>query len=155
SAFLQDMVFDKSGLESSIWMSATLATPGEDPFGYFKRQVGIEEHVIQSQVPSPFDYRRQALLYLPRTLPEPNQQEFVLRAADEIEKILSLTYGRAFVLFTSKSALNTVHDMLQDKLEFPVKKQGEMPRQKLIEWFKSTPNAVLFGTSSFWEGVSV
>src|SRR5262249_28395427 len=130
-------------------------TGGEDPFDYFKRTVGMEEHVIQSKVPSPFNYQRQAMLYLPKALPDPNNQEFVSKAADEIAKILNLSKGRAFVLFTRRQALNTVHDHLTDKLQFPVKKQGDMPRQKLIEWFKSTPYAVLFGTSSFWEGVSV
>jgi ATP-dependent DNA helicase DinG len=76
-------------------------------------------------------------------------------ALDEIARIIELTEGRAFVLFTSRSALNYAFDSLAPNLPYPARRQGEMPRQKLVEWFKVTPHAVLFGTSSFWEGVSV
>ncbi|MFX6926365.1 ATP-dependent DNA helicase, partial [Acinetobacter baumannii] len=91
-------LLDKNGLSSSVWMSATLATVGEDPFDYFKRTVGLDR-IIQSQVPSPFDYAKQACIYLPQRMPEPNQKEFLPRAADEIERILEVSEGRAFVLF--------------------------------------------------------
>ncbi|MBS2004462.1 MAG: DEAD/DEAH box helicase family protein [Cyanobacteria bacterium SZAS LIN-5] len=153
--FIQDYVFDKPHLQSSVWMSATLATVGDDPFGYFKSLCGVEGHVIQNKVASPFDYARQSLLYLPRNLPEPNHPSFTAQSADEIERILDISEGRAFVLFTSKYALTTVANMLGERLAFPSKKQGDMPRKKLLEWFVRTPNAVLFGTSSFWEGVSI
>jgi ATP-dependent DNA helicase DinG len=88
-------------------------------------------------------------------MPEPNTSSFLPRAAEEIERILEVTEGRAFVLFTSKAALNASFDLLAPSLAYPCKKQGDMPRAKLIDWFKSTPCAVLFGTSSFWEGVSI
>jgi ATP-dependent DNA helicase DinG len=153
--FIQDHILSKSHLCSSVWMSATLATGGDDPFSFFKRTIGVEGHVIQNKIASPFDYGRQAVLYLPRNLPEPNHQDFVCQSGVEIERILDISDGRAFVLFTSKYALNTVFDMLNQTLAFPCKKQGDMPRKKLIEWFVATPNAVLFGTSSFWEGVSI
>ena len=151
---LHDHLFQKRNLLSSVWMSATLATGGADPFAFFKQQVGAPEQVIQAQVSSPFDYPRQSVLYLP-TMPEPNDPRFVPQAATEIERILRLSDGRAFVLFTSYNTLNGVYDMLEHKLPYECMKQGQMSRQKLIEWFKETPNAVLFGTSSFWEGVSI
>jgi ATP-dependent DNA helicase DinG len=154
SEYLRDCVLEKEGLESSVWMSATLATGGKDPFEFFKRNIGLG-HVVQSRVPSPFNYAQQATLYLPQSMPEPNSPGFLPRAAEEIERILDVTEGRAFVLFTSKAALNASFDLLSPSLAYPCKKQGEMPRAKLIEWFKSTPCAVLFGTSSFWEGVSI
>jgi ATP-dependent DNA helicase DinG len=155
SHFIADLILNKPGLESSIWMSATLATGGEDPFGFFKRSIGADRYVVQDQVPSPFDFRNQALLYLPRQMPEPNHNDFMNLALDEIARIIELTEGRAFVLFTSRSALNYAFDSLAPNLPYPARRQGEMPRQKLVEWFKATPHAVLFGTSSFWEGVSV
>jgi ATP-dependent DNA helicase DinG len=154
SVFLREHLLDKDDLQSSVFMSATLATGGDDPFSYFKRTVGLE-HVIQSAVPSPFDYAKQAVLYLPNNLPEPNTPSFLSAAVLEIERILEVTEGRAFVLFTSKSALNAAYEILAPTLAYPCKRQGEMPRQKLIEWFKETDSAVLFGTSSFWEGVSI
>ncbi len=155
SGFLQDLIFDRTGLESSIWMSATLATGGEDPFQYFKREVGAPRHVIQLKVSSPFDFRRQALLYLPRDLPDPNHQDYIWECCKEIERLVRLSEGRAFVLFTSYSAMNRCFDVLSGVLPFECRRQGEMPRKRLIDWFRGTPSAVLFGTSSFWEGVSV
>lgn len=151
---LQDNIFEKRGLTSSVWMSATLATAGDDPFEFFKKQIGCPSGVIQSQVASPFDYGRQAVMYLP-SMPEPNDPRFVPYAAAEIEHILKVSAGRAFVLFTSYNAMNGVFDILEPKLPFETQKQGQMSRQKLVDWFKDTPNAVLFGTSSFWEGVSI
>lgn len=153
--FIQDFIFDKPHLQSSVWMSATLATVGDDPFGFFKKTCGIEGHVIQNKVASPFDYARQSILYLPRNLPEPNHPDFMNQSADEIERILEVSDGRAFVLFTSKYAMTNVANMLSERLAWPLRKQGDLPRKKLIDWFVSTPNAVLFGTSSFWEGVSI
>jgi ATP-dependent DNA helicase DinG len=154
AGMLHDHVFNKRDLESSVWMSATLATGGEDPFAFFKKQIGAPSTVIQAQVSSPFDYNTQSVMYLP-SMPEPNDPRFVSTAAEEIERILKVSDGRAFVLFTSYNTLNGVFDILQPKLPFDCAKQGQMSRNRLIEWFKETPNAVLFGTSSFWEGVSV
>ncbi len=155
SGYIHDHVIDKNGLTASVWMSATLATGGEDPFAFFKRSCGIEGHVVQAKISSPFDFEKQALLYLPRNLPEPNTKEFLMKGCDEIDKLLQLSGGRAFVLFTSRSALNQSFEYLAPQLLFPAKRQGEMPRKKLVEWFRETPKAVLFGTSTFWEGVSV
>ncbi len=153
--FIEEYVFDKEGLESSILMSATLATAGDDPFYYFKKLVGAPRVLVQSQVESPFDYTRQAVLYLPKQMPDPNSKEYARASYDEIEHILEISKGRAFVLFTSYSAMNNCYDFLKERIPFPSRKQGEMPRNKLLEWFREVDNAVLFATASFWEGVSV
>jgi ATP-dependent DNA helicase DinG len=152
---VREHLIDKDNLETSVWMSATLATGGEDPFSFFKNSIGADARVIQQVVPSPFDYENQSLLYLPRHLPEPNDGAFLPKAAEEIDRILSISEGRAFVLFTSKASLNGAYEMLCEKLAYPCKRQGDLSRKRLIEWFLETPNAVLFGTSSFWEGVSI
>ncbi len=155
SHFISDLLINKGGLETSVWMSATLATAGEDPFEFFKRSIGVDRYVIQDQVPSPFDFENQALLYLPPNMPEPNHSDFFQSALIEIERIIELTEGRAFVLFTSRAALNNAYQALAPRMPYESRKQGDMPRQKLVEWFKATPHAVLFGTSSFCEGVSI
>lgn len=155
SDFLSDLLLNKSGVESTVFMSATLATAGDDPFSFFKGSTGVKGPVIQEKYESPFDYKNQAILYLPRNMPDPNSKDYLHAVGDEIERIVELSQGRAFALFTSKYALNTVFEELADRLPYPSMRQGDMPRRKLIEWFRSTPNAVLFGTSSFWEGVSV
>jgi len=155
SEYIHDLLLTKDGLESANFMSATLATSGEDPFRYFKQESGITGRVVQEKFSSPFDYKTQAIMYLPKELPEPNAPNFLALASDEIERIIEISQGRAFVLFTSKTALNNTFDQVAPRLPYQAKKQGDASRQKLIEWFKSTPNAVLFGTSSFWEGVSV
>ena len=155
SSFIRTNLIEREGLTGSVWMSATLATNGDDPFAFFKHTIGANNHVIQQVVASPFDYGNQSILYLPKHLPEPNDKAFLPQAAQEIDRILSISEGRAFVLFTSKSAMNTVYEMLYRQLAFSSKCQGDMPKSRLIEWFLDTPNAVLFGTSSFWEGVSI
>lgn len=152
---LEDMIFNKPGLESSIWMSATLATGGEDPFLFFKQQVGAPQRVIQSRFASPFDFKRQAALYLPSGMPDPNSRDYSGACATEIERILHFSRGRAFVLFTSYSAMNRAYETLSPRLPFECRKQGDMSRKKLVDWFKDTSHAVLFATSSFWEGVSI
>lgn len=155
STYIYDYVLQKPALISSVWMSATLATGGDDPFAFFKKSIGADRYVVQRQVSSPFDFENQALLYLPRDMAEPNHSDFMPQALSEIEKIIELTEGRAFVLFTSKNALNFAYEELAPVLPYECRRQGDMPRQKLIEWFRATPHAVLFGTSSFWEGVSI
>lgn len=155
SNYINDQLLGKSGLESAVFMSATLATAGEDPFRYFKNSVGIEGQSVQDQFKSPFDFKNQSILYLPRGLPNPNSQDFLPQACNQIERILQASEGRAFVLFTSRFALNKTYDELAHRLPYESRRQGDMPRGKLLDWFRSTPNPVLFGTASFWEGVSV
>ena len=141
--------------DTLIFTSATLST--DRNFSYFKNRLGlgqnndIEELILDSH----FDYTKQAILYLPHNLPAPDDQAFTLRAAGEIEDILDVTCGRAFVLFTSYRNMTEIYHHLKDRLPFTLLLQGEKPRSVLLRHFKENINSVLFATSSFWEGVDV
>ena len=135
-----------------VLTSATLAVDGS--FEYAKGRLGIRES-DELRVPSEFDYRRQALLYLPRKMPPPKSPLFAEAAARETIELLTRSRGRAFVLFTSYAVLRTVQQFVQMALPYPILVQGTAPRSTLIEQFRSTPNAVLLATSSFWQGVDV
>jgi ATP-dependent DNA helicase DinG len=102
-----------------------------------------------------FDYQSQALLYVPQHLPDPRSSHFTRQAAAEITRLLMLSQGRAFVLFTSYQQMRVVYDEVSLEIEFPTLMQGTGPRTALLEEFRSTPNCVLFATSSFWQGVDV
>ncbi|MGI9294142.1 MAG: ATP-dependent DNA helicase [Pseudomonadales bacterium] len=137
---------------SWVFTSATLAVGGD--FSHFKSRLGIGD-AAELQVDSPFDYRHNALLYLPEGLPEPSNASYTTAVMDAVLPVLRASGGRAFLLFTSYRALNEATRYLADKLEFPMLCQGQMPKHELIEAFQSLGNAVLLGTSSFWEGVDV
>jgi ATP-dependent DNA helicase DinG len=107
------------------------------------------------KVESQFDYSKQALLYVPPHLPDPRAADFTRLAANEIEYVIEASRGRAFVLFTSYQQMRQVYELLRRRLEYPILIQGDAPRTALIEQFRTTPGAVLFGTSSFWQGVDV
>ena len=141
-----------SKLECAVLTSATLAVGGG--FDYIRQRLGME-HARELVLPSHFDYESQALLYVPPDLPDPRTPQFTLKAADRIRKLLEITRGRAFVLFTSYAQMNDVYQRLLVEVEFPLLKQGDAPKTALLEEFRLTPNAVLFATSSFWQGVDV
>jgi ATP-dependent DNA helicase DinG len=141
-----------SKLECAVLTSATLAVGGG--FEYIRQRLGLE-HVRESVLPSHFDYEGQALFYVPPDLPDARAPQFTAQAADRIRKLLEITRGRAFVLFTSYAQMNDVYQRLLSELEFPVLRQGDAPKSALLEEFRLTPNAVLFATSSFWQGVDV
>ncbi len=132
--------------------SATLAVGGG--FEYIRQRLGLE-HARESVLPSHFDYESQALLYVPPDLPDPRTPQFVAKAADRIRRLLEITRGRAFVLFTSYAHMNEIHQRLLGEVKFPMLRQGDAPKSALLEEFRLTPNAVLFATSSFWQGVDV
>src|SRR5437764_1254419 len=88
-------------------------------------------------------------------MPDPRTPQFTTQAAERIRKLLEITRGRAFVLFTSYAQMNDVYHRLLGELEFPVLRQGDAPKTAVLEEFRLTPNAVLFATSSFWQGVDV
>lgn len=136
----------------AILASATLAVDGD--FQYFRNQLGLPEP-LELALPSPFDFERQATLYIPRFLPEPNHPGFAEDSREAIRNILEYSQGRAFVLFTSHRAMRSAYRVLSDKLPWPCRQQGEAPRGILLDWFRNTPGAVLFATASFWEGVDV
>jgi ATP-dependent DNA helicase DinG len=141
-----------SKLETAVLTSATLAVGGG--FEYIRQRLGLE-HARESVLPSHFDYQAQAMLYVPPDLPDPRTPQFAVKAADRVRRLLEITRGRAFVLFTSYAQMNEIHQRLLGELEFPLLRQGDAPKSALLEEFRLTPNAVLFATSSFWQGVDV
>ena len=139
-------------LDCAVLTSATLAVNGG--FDYIRKRLGFE-HARELVLPSHFDYQSQAVLYVPPDLPDPRTPQFTLKATEQIRKLLEITRGRAFVLFTSYAQMNDIHQRLLGEIEFPLLKQGDAPKSALLEEFRLTPNAVLFATSSFWQGVDV
>jgi len=141
-----------SKMETAVLTSATLAVGGG--FDYIRQRLGLD-HARESIVPSHFDYQSQVILYVPPDLPDPRTPQFVAQASDRIKRLLEITRGRAFVLFTSYAQMNDIYDRLLGVLDFPMLKQGDAPKSALLDEFRITPHAVLFGTSSFWQGVDV
>jgi ATP-dependent DNA helicase DinG len=144
-----------SSTDTVVFTSATLATGGgRDAFTYVKERLGLEADAPALRVDSPFDYPRQCGLYLPRHIPEPAEPGFTDAVCEEVEALLKLTGGRAFVLFTSLKHMETVHARVAPKLDVPALLQGERPKRALLEAFVERPS-VLFASQSFWEGVDV
>ncbi|MBV8552039.1 MAG: DEAD/DEAH box helicase [Acidobacteriaceae bacterium] len=139
-------------VETVVLTSATLAVAGQ--FDYALGRLGLE-HARTLRVESPYDYQKQVVLYVPPHLPDPRRADFTRRAAHEIEQVIQASSGRAFVLFTSYHQMRQTYELLRDRLEYPLLIQGSAPRTALIEAFRETKGAVLFGTSSFWQGVDV
>ncbi len=150
SHIIRDVLIDR--LPSLVLTSATLSIGGS--FGYVRARLGVGES-LEVKVPSEFDYPTQALVYLPRRMPDPRTREYAAALADEAAALLTASEGRAFLLFTSYAALRDAHARLSTRLPYPMLVQGTMPRGVLIDQFRRTPNAVLFGTASFWQGVDV
>ena len=150
SGILNDRLF--SNVETVVLTSATLTSAGS--FDFIRSRLGVEraEELIAG---SNYDYREQSLLYLPPKMPDPRDAGFQHAAAGEIVKILNASRGRAFVLCTSYSQMEALREMVEFKIDFPILMQGEGSRSGILDKFRSTPNAVLFATSSFWQGVDV
>jgi len=147
---LKMSLFDK--LDCAVLTSATLAVGGG--FDYMRQRLGLE-HTRELLLASHFDYESQALLYVPPDLPDPRTPEFAALAAERIRQLLEITRGRAFVLFTSYAQMKDVYERLCSQLPFRLFLQGEAPKNALLQEFRVTAHAVLFGTSSFWQGVDV
>ncbi len=150
SDILRSTLFEH--LETAVLTSATLAVAGG--YEYIRNRLGIQ-HARELVVPSHFDYESQALLYVPPDLPDPREPQFVERASQRMRQLLEITRGRAFCLFTSYALMNQLYERLLGELEFPMLLQGSAPKNALLEEFRLTRNAVLFATSSFWQGVDV
>ena len=150
SRIVRDALFDR--FRTVVLTSATLAVDGS--FNYIKGRLGIGV-AGELQVASEFDYAQQALLYLPRRMPPPKSTSFAEAVARETIALLTRSRGRAFVLFTSYRILRAVQPLVEMALPYPILVQGTAPRSALIDEFRSTPNAVLLATSSFWQGVDV
>jgi len=138
--------------EAVILTSATLSAAGR--FDFLRSRLGIHE-AREFQAVSPFDYARQAILYVPHHLPDPRGPGFVDAAAEEICGILEITRGRALVLFTSLEAMETTHRLVDGQVPFPLMVQGQAPRTELLDRFREDVASVLFATRSFWQGVDV
>ena len=134
-----------------ILTSATLSIAGD--FKHYSRQLGLDDPVTLA-LPSPFDYARQALTYIPRGLPDPNAQDYTDRVVAAARPVLEASRGRAFLLFTSHRALRRAAELLAD-LPYPLFVQGTAPRHQLLTDFRASGNGVLLGAASFWEGVDV
>jgi ATP-dependent DNA helicase DinG len=139
-------------VDTVVLTSATLAIAGS--FSFSEQRLGLR-HARNLIVEGHFDYARQALLYVPQHLPDPRSAAFSAAASDEVIRLLNLSRGRAFVLFTSYAQMRAVYDRVSLALDFPTLLQGTGPRTALLEEFRETPNAVLFATASFWQGVDV
>jgi ATP-dependent DNA helicase DinG len=150
SELLNELVFEQ--IPTVVLTSATLTVQGG--FEHIRKRLGLSE-ARELVVPSHFKYGEQALLYLPPEMPDPRDPEFPEAAARCIQRVLEITHGRAFCLFTSYAQMRVLYERLLPVLDFPIFLHGTAPRKALLEQFRSTPNAVLFGTSSFWQGVDV
>lgn len=150
AAIVEEKLFDAGN--TVVLTSATLAVAGG--FEFVEKRLGLKgarSLVVQSH----FDYLTQALLYVPQHLPDPRSAAFTAQAANEIVRILKLSRGRAFVLFTSYAQMRLVYDRVSLDLEYETLMQGMGPRSALLQEFLRTPHCVLFATSSFWQGVDV
>ncbi len=150
SQVLRQKLFES--FDTVILTSATLTVGGR--FEFIRQRLGVD-HAKDRALPPEFDYPSQALLYLPQRIPDVRDAGFSTKAADEIVQLLELSQGRAFCLFTSYSQMNDLYQRVSSRVSFPLLLQGTAPRSVLLERFKNTKSAVLFATSSFWQGVDV
>ncbi|HYH85031.1 MAG TPA: ATP-dependent DNA helicase [Pyrinomonadaceae bacterium] len=164
STLLQEKLFER--VETVVLTSATLASAGN--FNFIKRRLGLAADAEESEggftsadktddlvAPSGYNYEEQAVLYLPPRMPEPRSPQWIERAAAEIVAMLNISQGRAFVLSTSLSGMRALYERVAPEVDYPCFIQGSMAKAGLLDRFRSTPNAVLFATASFWQGVDV
>ncbi len=152
SELLREKLFEK--VDTCILTSATLSSSGS--FNFVRERLGLDSgNTSGFTAPTSFDYEKQAILYLPKAMPDPRTPEFTQLAAGEIVKILQVTKGHAFVLCTSNASMNTLYELVSMRVNYPCLLQGSMAKGGLLDKFRETPNAVLFATSSFWQGVDV
>ncbi len=170
---LREQLFNEAKV---ICTSATLATVGSNPvdpedrgpnFAYFRSRVGLDHmeypDVLEHILPYTFDYENNALLYLPRHLPEPvygpDTYYYTNKLAEEMMRLVEASHGRAFLLFSSKRMLDAVYNIFLDNLptylDFRLLRQGELNRIELVREFRDSESAILFGLKSFWEGVDI
>src|SRR5713101_6809410 len=150
SQVLRERLFE--AFDTVILTSATLTVGGR--FEFIRQRLGLD-HTLERALPPEFDYASQALLYLPRAVPDVRDAAFPAKAADEIVRLLESTDGRTFCLFTSHAQMNDLYERVKPRVSYPLLLQGTAPRSILLERFRATPQAVLFATSSFWQGVDV
>jgi ATP-dependent DNA helicase DinG len=150
SGLLQDKLFEK--VPTVVLTSATLSSAGN--FNFIRERLGLDqaEEMIAESI---FDFEHQAVLYLPPQMPDPRSPQWASAAANEVIKIVNATEGRAFVLSTSLSGMNDLFERVAREIDYPCFVQGSASKGALLKKFRGTPNAVLFATASFWQGVDV
>ena len=146
---LSEMLFTRT--PGIVLTSATLTVASH--FTFTRERVGVGE-ADELAVASPFDHETQAVLYLPE-MPDPGAKEFIPRFLEEVEELLEITDGRAFLLFTSFANLRRVAEELPRRVDWPILVQGQGAKAALLDRFRETPGAVLLGAASFWQGVDV
>jgi ATP-dependent DNA helicase DinG len=150
SSIVRELLLDR--MRTTVLTSATLTVDGS--FDYVRSRLGIRQ-ADEVRLSSEFDFERQAILYLPQRMPDPRSDNFAVAAGREVIEILKRTRGRAFVLFTSYATMRSVQAIAEMALDYPILSQGTAPRSQLLNQFRATPHAILFATSSFWQGVDV
>jgi ATP-dependent DNA helicase DinG len=150
SSELRSRIWDEG--PTAILVSATLTT-GDDA-RFVRGRLGLSD-AREFVVGSPYDFREQALLYVPRTIPDPRADDFTERVADEVAALLALSEGRALVLTSSYRALEVLRTRIAGRVPYEVLVQGELPRERLLERFRSEVDSVLLATSTFWQGVDI
>jgi ATP-dependent DNA helicase DinG len=150
SKIVRELLFER--MRTTVLTSATLTVDGG--FEYIRGRLGIRS-AGELRLPSEFDFRRQAILYLPPRMPDPRDANFAAAAGRQVTEILTRTRGRAFVLFTSYATLRVVQEIAEMALDYPILVQGTAPRTQLLKQFRDTPHSVLLATASFWQGVDV
>src|SRR5699024_10468924 len=135
-----------------IFTSATLSVAGD--FKHFLRRLGLQSAATKS-LASSFDFRRQAVLYVPENLPMPQEQNYTAELVAAMEPVIEASKGGVFFLFTSHRALREAATLLEDRLPYPLLVQGTRSRRQLLAEFREAGNAVLLGAASFWEGIDV
>ena len=150
AGLLQDKLFEE--VPTVVLTSATLSSGGN--FAFIRDRLGLDtaDDLIAA---SSFDYQSQAILYLPAKMPDPRDREWTRAATEEVIRILNATEGRAFVLSTSLAGMQSLYENVSSEIDFPCLIQGSASKSQLLRQFRETPNAVLFATSSFWQGVDV
>ncbi len=153
-----DLFQQHTGKFEKAWIFTSATLQVNQDFTHFTENIGIDsqaEKYHSGVWESPFDYQKQSLLYLPAGLPQPSASEYTRCFIDAALPVLAASQGRAFLLFTSYRAMHTAFEMLKTSVSYPLFVQGDLPKHQLLEKFRTTDNAVLLGTASFWEGVDV
>jgi ATP-dependent DNA helicase DinG len=151
SESMNELLYQKT--KTAVFISATLSTNGN--FDYFRSRMGLGSAVLEGIFPSPFDFQKQTLMYIPKDLPMPNDLSFAPAIAGRIAELLRISEGRALVLFTSYHNLNVVHQGLAGQLPYTLFRQGDSPKSVLLDQFREDTHSILLATASFWEGVDV
>ncbi|MDT8451795.1 MAG: ATP-dependent DNA helicase [Gammaproteobacteria bacterium] len=139
---------------SAAWIFTSATLQVNKKFNHFSQALGLDKFESGSWA-SPFDYQQQSMLYLPTELPEPSAFSYTHALLEKVLPVLKASNGSAFLLFTSYRAMNEAVEFLRDKVHYPIFIQGELPKHQLLARFREAGNAILLGTSSFWEGVDV